>query len=370
MPPIQLLIKPASGACNLRCKYCFYADIVSHWESKNFDMMSIETLDSILKQAFILAENSISIAFQGGEPTLIGLSFYQKYIELINQYNSKNLIIQHAIQTNGILLNEEWAAFLAEHNFLVGLSIDGTRSNHDRYRVGPQNKGSFSEVWSKVALLKKYNVKFNILTVVTADTAHHIRAIYPFYVSKRLIYQQYIPCLNPLDEPDTRYEFSLTPDLYGDFLCDLFDMWFVDLRRGRFVYIQYFDNLVAMLKGLPPITCGMTGVCTPQLVVESDGSFYPCDFYVLDKYCLGNIQTDTLAEIDAARYNCAFLKESLPQALQCKTCPYFYICRGGCRRHREPLAADHNGSMNYFCKSYKRFFDYSLERLKYIAVRG
>jgi uncharacterized protein len=369
MPPIQLLIKPASGSCNLRCRYCFYADVSAHRAKSSLGMMSLETLDRLLQQTFAYAEGRVSIAFQGGEPTLAGLPFYRAYIRLVEQYNTRNLPVQHGIQTNGILLDEDWAAFLAANQFLVGLSLDGTRGNHDRYRLNPQGEGSFAQVWPKVDLLRRHKVDFNVLTVITADTARRIRTIYPFFMEKGLVYQQYIPCLNPLDEPEANYPFTLTAELYGEFLCNLFDLWFADVSRGRFVYIQYFDNLIAMLSGRPPITCGMTGVCTPQLVVEADGSFYPCDFYVLDEYRLGNIHTHTLAELDAARFEGDFLKASLPRAAACEDCSYLPICRGGCRRHREPLPADGGASLNRYCRSYKRFFAHALPRLQYLASR-
>ena len=366
---LQLLIKPASSLCNIRCTYCFYYDVCNLRTEENYGIMTEAVLETLIKKSFSYANGDISFTFQGGEPTLAGLRFFRKYLELINKYNKKKLLVHHGIQTNGLMIDDEWAKFFSNNSFLVGLSLDGTKKSHDSFRIDGKGRGTFDRVWSSVELLQKYNVDFNILTVVNSETAVRAKEIYNFYKENNLLYQQYIPCLNPLETPDVVYPFTLTADLYAKFLCDLFDVWYRDAVRNNFVYIANFDNYLGILLGVSPNTCGMTGHCTPHMVVESDGSFYPCDFYVLDEYKLGNIMKKDLSYMEKAIRSTKLLAESLPVAEKCKTCSYYMICRGGCRRHREPLIIDGKANLNKFCRAYKQFFDYALPRLKHLGTK-
>ena len=365
-PPLHLLIKPASGNCNLRCTYCFYADITEKRSIPSFGMMTGETLELVVRKALSSGAPEVTFAFQGGEPTLSGLPFFRRLMALEAQYNTHHATLHNVIQTNGMLLNDEWASFFAENHFLVGLSVDGTESVHDLHRVDARGQGTHHRLMQAVRLLKKHNVDFNILTVVTAKVAKEIKSIYAFYRRQNLPYQQYIPCLDPLGEPRGGRPYSLTPPLYERFLKDLFDLWFDDVTHGRFIYIRYFENLVGMLLGHPPEACGMMGFCSRQNVVEADGSVYPCDFYVLDDYRLGSLVTDTFTDIDRAREALGFIEQSRPLASECASCQWRPLCRGGCRRDREPMIDDQL-SLNYFCPAYKGFFAYAYPRLAHIA---
>lgn len=367
MPPLHLLIKPASSACNLACRYCFYADISSKREVPSYGRMSHDTLETLVRKSFELADESVTFAFQGGEPTLAGFAFFEKLIEFETRYNVRGITVHHAIQTNGIVINEQWAAFLKEHRFLVGLSMDGTRGMHDRQRVHVGGDGSFKDVWATAKLLESYEVPFNILTVVTKELALHAPRVYEFYRSHNLRYMQFIPCLDPLGEERGADAWSLTPEDYGQFLCDLFDLWYQDVSQRNFVYIRFFENLVGMLRGFPPESCGMAGVCARQLVVEADGEVYPCDFYVLDRWKLGNINDRTWAEIETKRDESGFIDQSRPIAIECQSCRFMPLCRGGCRRDREP-ELDGEMSLNYFCASFKRFYTHALPRLERLAA--
>ncbi|MGI6579002.1 MAG: anaerobic sulfatase maturase [Saccharofermentanales bacterium] len=366
---LQLLIKPASSSCNIRCTYCFYYDICSIREEENYGIMTDQVLETLIRKSFANAEGQVSIVFQGGEPTLAGLTFFEKYISLIQKYNKNNLPVNHGIQTNGMILNREWAEFFKRHSFLVGVSVDGVKESHNAFRLDAKGEGTFDQVWASIKLLQKYQVDFNVLTVINAATAVRAKEIYNFYKENGLRYQQYIPCLNPLENPDFEYPFTLTNDLYAKFLCELFDVWYQDVICGNLIYVSNFENYLAMLLGVPPGTCGMTGHCTPHMVVEADGSFYPCDFYVLDEYKIGNIMQDDYAEIEQRLYSTKLLEESKPIAEPCKKCRYFKICRGGCRRHREPLIVDGSVNLNRFCKAYKQFFDYAVPRLKHLGSK-
>ena len=365
-PPLHLLIKPASGNCNLRCKYCFYADITEKREIPSFGMMTEETLEIVVKKALLSGAPEVTFAFQGGEPTLVGLPFYRRLMQLQAQYNEKHIPIHNAIQTNGILMDDEWAAFFAENRFLVGLSMDGTEAANDLHRVDAKGDGTHKRLMQVVRLFKKHKVEFNILTVVTAKVAKDIKSIYAFFKRNELPYQQYIPCLDPFGEDRGGYAHSLTPQLYEKFLKDLFDLWFDDVVHGRFIYNRYFENLVGMLLGQPPEACGMMGFCSRQNVIEADGGVYPCDFYVLDEYKIGSLISDDWAVIEENRAKLGFIEVSRPMHKDCAACKWRPLCRGGCRRDREPQLGDEM-SRNYFCSAYKGFFEYAYPRLEHLA---
>lgn len=363
MPSLSLLIKPSSGGCNIRCKYCFYHDEQLNRETFSYGFMSEETLEILIKKALEYATIHCSFGFQGGEPTLRGLDFYRRVVELQKKYNVHHAEIANAIQTNGLLIDDEWAQFLHENRFLVGLSLDGIKDVHDQNRLDPEGKGTFNRVLQAAQKLTAHQVDFNLLTVVTNRTADAITKIYNFYRRSNLLYQQYIPCLDPLEEERGSSPYSLTPEKYAKFLKTLFDLWYRDVTAGRFIYIRYFENLLGMLMGRRPESCGMSGQCAIQNVVEADGSVYPCDFYCLDQWKLGNIRTDSfesMAKCEAAQ---RFLMEGTLGREQCRECEYAPICRGGCRRDREPLGE----GGNYFCEAYKGFFAYALPRLQGMA---
>ncbi|MGN0967827.1 MAG: anaerobic sulfatase maturase [Oscillospiraceae bacterium] len=367
MPPLTLMIKPASGLCNLRCKYCFYADEMQKRATPSFGIMSPDTLSCVLQKAFSHADGPVSLIFQGGEPTLAGLDFFRQAVSFTAQYNTKKLPVSFSLQTNGIALDEQWAAFFAENRFLIGLSLDGTQPVHDKNRVCPDGSGSFDMVMDRVALLRRFGVEFNILTVVTRQTAGSIGRIYRFFQEQGLLYQQYIPCLDPLGEARGQRDYSLTPEKYESFLKILFDRWYRDVSQGKPASNRYFENLVGMLLLQPPESCGMLGRCTEQNVVEADGSVYPCDFYVLDQYRLGNLCTDSFADLQRRRRELGFIEASAAIHPDCQACKWFPICRGGCRRDREQ--PDGTLGKNYFCSAYQGFFKYAMPRLEELARR-
>ena len=366
MPPIHLLIKPSSLECNMRCSYCFSFDIADNRSNASYGFMKSDTLEIIIKNALIEAEYQCTFAFQGGEPTMVGLSFYESVIEYANRYNTKRIKVNYAIQTNGYEIDREWAAFFAKHEFLVGLSLDGNKQIHDLYRSDRAGKGTYSKVMQTVQLFNHYGVSYNILTVITAQTAKKIGQIYGFFTRNNFLYQQYIPCHDPLDEKRGRHSYSLTPDLYEDFLCTLFDLWYNDFIRGKKISIRYFDNLIQMMMGYPPESCTMMGYCTRQIVVEADGSVYPCDFYVLDEYRLGNLKSDSFSQIEETRDRIRFIEPSLQRAHECRECKWHSLCRGGCRRDCEPYGKE-QVLHNYYCSAYKKFFEYSIERMRKIV---
>lgn len=367
MPPVSVLMKPASGMCNLHCEYCFYYDETSKRTQKSFDMMSEETLKNVIRRTLSHAKGYASYAFQGGEPMLRGIDFFEKVVFYQQKYNKNHVRIQNALQTNGMLLDREWCEFLYNNHFLVGISLDGTKDIHDTYRKGADKAGSFEQVLQGINLLNQYGVDFNILTVVNNLVAEHIEEIYSFYKRERWNYQQYIACLDPLEEPHGNRKYALMPEQYGMFLIRLFSLWYKDWKRGKQPYIRQFDNYIGILMGYEPEACDQRGYCGIQNVVEADGSIYPCDFYMIDDYRLGNFNEDRLEQIDKRRKEIGFLERSRMLDESCKSCKYHFICRGGCQRNRD-WEENVGAYRNYFCSSYRMFFDVCMEQLKNIAA--
>lgn len=366
MPPISLLIKPASSLCNLSCQYCFYHEMTSNNLCPNNGIMSEETLETLVKKALAYADHTCSFAFQGGEPTLAGLPFYEQLIALQNQYNHKKVKINNVIQTNGIVLNEEWASFLSKNNFLLGLSLDGPKNINDRYRLHHNGKSSFNRVVQSMQLLNKHQVSYNILSVVTDQASSHAQQIYRFFKKQKIQYMQFIPCLDSLSESHEYNPYSLSSEAYTLFLKDLFDIWHYDVMRGEYISIRYFDNLLGILTGNGSESCDMTGQCSIQYVIESNGNIYPCDFYATDQWCLGNIKEQDLLETASNKKASDFINISIDVNSKCKTCQWMPLCRGGCRRNREPNI-DGQLQLNQYCEAYTEFFEYAYPRLNHIA---
>ena len=367
MPPITLLIKPASSLCNLRCRYCFYHDVASHRKTASYGVMKEALLETLVRKALQEAEGQCMFGFQGGEPTLAGLAFYQKLVQLQQQYNTRGVRIINTIQTNGMVIDDAWAAFLGKHHFLVGLSLDGTQEIHDRFRVDEQGNGTYHRVVAAAKRLKKHQVEFNILCVVNNDVARHAKQVYQNLKKQGFRYLQFIPCLDPFgEEMQKQQEFSLSLERFSSFLKATFDLYYQDFEKGDPVSIRTFDNYISMIAGYPPEACGMAGRCSCYFVVEGDGSVYPCDFYVLDRYRLGNIQRESFTQMMQSQTAQTFVEESRYIEEDCKTCRWLPICRGGCRRHREPFEQGHPRK-NIYCDAYRTFFDYAYPRMERMA---
>lgn len=363
MEYINFLIKPASGLCDMRCKYCFYEDVSNNREQKSYGMMSLETAEILVRRLFAEPRRQVTIGFQGGEPTLIGVEFYRQFIALVKRYNTQNAAVAYSIQTNGHRLNKEWVQFFAENRFLVGISCDGPAKEHNEMRVDAAGHGTFADVMSAVRLLETHKVEFNILCVITGFTARHGRKLYEFFRQKGLRYLQFIPCLDPLEEKRGGQKFSLTPEKYMAFLRDVFDCWYRDWAAGDYISVRLFEDYVHILCGRGPSTCACAGVCGQYFLVEADGGVYPCDFYVLDEWRMGNILEQPFEELTQSPQARTFLMESRGIADECAVCQYYAVCRGGCKRDRMAEA----GNRNYFCAAFKSFFDYALPRLQTIA---
>ncbi len=350
----------------MRCKYCFYYDVSSKREIDSYGMMSSKTMRCVIDAALEYASDNLTVSFQGGEPTMRGIDFFEELVQYLNEKKSKRLQVSYAIQTNGTLIDEKWCTFFAKNNFLVGLSLDGIKNSHNENRLNSNLQGTFFDIMQTADLFDKYNVQYNILTVVNAFTARHIKQIYKFYLKRNFMYQQYIPCLDALGEERGLHDYSLTPEIYEDFLVKRFDLWYEAFISGKIISDRFFENLVMVYKGYPPELCGMTGQCGIQTIIEADGTVYPCDFYVLDEYKLGNLCHDSIQTINKNRENLNFYNQDSVYADNCKACKWFFLCKGGCKRDRIELADGTLGG-NYYCNAFKNFYEYAHKRLQHLA---
>ncbi len=369
MPGISVLMKPASGMCNMCCDYCFYCDEQKKREQESYGFMAEQTLKNIIRKTILKAERVVSYAYQGGEPTLCGLDFFRNAVAFQRQYNKHGIKVMNALQTNGLLIDEAWCKFLRENHFLVGISIDGTKATHDRYRRTVDGGETYDRVKRATELLERYGVDYNILTVVNKQVAERIREIYEEYKRLGWHYQQYIVCLDPLDEPHGKGIYALNPEEYGKFLSELFRLWYADWKNtGKAPYIRQFENYIGILMGYRPEACNQCGVCGIQYVVEADGGVYPCDFYMLDSYRIGNFNEDRLEKLDEKRKEIRFVERSMSLSGKCWECAYYKLCRGGCQRNRDYDSATGRYG-NYYCESYRIFFRECREMLEEVASK-
>lgn len=347
MKHISVLIKPASSLCNIRCKYCFYANVSSLREVRSLGRMKQDISRKMIENIYVDLEDGdeLTLAFQGGEPTLAGLPYFRYIISLINE-QKKRVRVHYAIQTNGIVINQKWSEFLKEHNFLVGLSIDGHPIYHDMNRVDPKGRGTFHKVLRTKELFDEYQIEYNVLCVLTNPLAKEAQKVFRFIKEQNIQYVQFIPCLDELNA-EKRNAYASTTKRFGSFYHKLFQLWMKELRNKHYISIKLFDDLVNLTAFHTVSACGMLGNCQVQYVIEADGSVYPCDFYVLDEYRMGYIQENTLKELfeqDRA-YNFLCNKDSLNE--ECYSCPFWQVCQGGCKRMKDAMYIDKDKNCGY-----------------------
>lgn len=338
----------------MRCSYCFYRDVVSHREVSSHGIMSYNTLETLIRRAFAFSDESVSFVFQGGEPMMAGIEFYKTAASYQKKYNSRHIRVFNTIQTNGTLIDDEFADFFGKNRFLVGISIDGDRTLNDKHRTFPDGSGSYDRIKSGIELLKKHKVDFNVIAVVSKDSARDPEKVYSSL--KEYGYLQFIPLIDDFDCNETEY--SLSASDFGRFLTKTFDLYYRDIKRGNYVSVRDFDSYVNMVRGLPPSSCAMLGKCGGYFTVEADGSVYPCDFYVTDEFKIGNINEASFFSLSKSQVMLDFIESSAFKNEKCLECKWLQICRGGCRRHREPFP-----SVSKFCEAYSYFFDNCYDKL-------
>ena len=361
MPPLSIMIKPASSLCNMRCTYCFYEDEVNNRSIKNYGIMSQDTLEKIVKRAFIYATHHVSFAFQGGEPTLAGAPFFRAFSGFLRKYK-KGQQVNCSIQTNGLHLSDELLDVLAENNFLVGVSLDGTKETHDALRPDAKRMPTYDRIVANIQKMQERGIPFNILCVISKTVAKQGKAVLEDL--KKYEYVQFIPCLDNLD--GVVGEEHLTQSDYATFLKDTFDIYQREFWKGNLLSIRNFDNYIGILTGRAPENCAMRGICEHYYLFESNGNCYPCDFYALDEWKMGNIHEANFISLSKSPLADAFRNRSLHKEDACKTCTWFTLCRGGCCRDREPFM-DGKPQRYRHCQALKEFFSYAIEGMTKMA---
>ena len=347
MSSISLLIKPVSGTCNIQCRYCFYSG--AHSGNPN---MKSDTVDAILDAVAASADSEIRIAFQGGEPLLAGVDFYTYFCSRAESRCGQKLL--YSIQTNGVLIDEAWLELFEKYRFLVGLSLDGTKLRHDRNR-----QNTWDSAVKALARMQNRGIPVNALCVVTDDMCSRAEEVYTSLKGLGLNYLQFIPCINPDPAAVNSLPVLLSADRYRGFLCELFDLWYADWDRGNYTSIQLFDDCVHMMCSQRTNSCALCGGCGGYLVIEADGSVYPCDFFVRDEYKLGTIQNSSFEKLKNSPVYTEFTMTHVPP--ECLGCKWRHLCRGGCPRYRT------QDGHHALCSAMKGLLDYSAERMLFVA---
>ena len=327
--------------------------------------MSDEVLRSLIRKYLRLHLPQSVFCWQGGEPTLMGLDFFQHAVLLMQQCGTRGQSVSNALQTNGLLLNADWCRFLRQYRFLVGLSLDGPAEYHDAFRKYPGGKGSHADVLRVFHLLREQQVEFNVLAVVTSLTAGHAKEVYRYFRDLGLMHMQFIPCVETDQHTGEVADFSVGPGAYGDFLCELFDAWLPEAKEC--VSIRLFDGLLRReLQGNTGL-CYLDGNCGHCPVVEHNGDVYPCDFFVQPEWKLGNITSSPVEKLlDRSRAR-AFRKARLKMPEACSDCEWAQLCRGGCLKDRRRISGRFDVP-TYFCEAYRRLFAHASEPLKKLAA--
>jgi uncharacterized protein len=366
----SLLIKPASAVCNLDCSYCFYLDREADpYQALPGRRMTLETLERLVDSFLFYSYPASAFAFQGGEPTLAGPAFFESVVEFQKHYGRNGQTVSNSMQTNGMLLDDAWCRIFKETEWLIGISLDGGEQAHDLYRMNKAGAGTWRKVMRGIECLKKNGVEFNALCVLSQANVGQPRELYRFFRSLGIEHIQYIP-LSEFDGLGQPLPFTITPEQYGKFLCETFELWWPDRRRVR---IRYFDNLAEALAGEKPGACTMHETCDSYVVVEYNGDVYPCDFFVEEGWKLGNVNADSWSEIARRqrRYKFAAAK-TIPHA-ECQVCEYQSICHGGCPKHRHDQRGEF-ADLDCFCRAYKMIFARAAgplrEEVKRIVGRG
>ncbi len=378
----NVLTKPTGALCNLDCSYCYYLEKENLYPGNSSFRMNEDTLETFIRK-YIHEQPGREVVFtwQGGEPTLLGLEYYEKALDLQRKYGSGK-DITNSFQTNGVLLNDDWCSFFKKNNFLIGISIDGPQHLHDIHRPNKGGQGTFTKVMKGIELLKKHGVDFNTLTVVNSLNCDYPLEIYSFLKSIGSHYIQFIPIVERLADgcgphglqlplPDyaggaSLASWTVPPEKYGNFLIQVFNEW-AKKDEGTY-FIQAFDSALANEVGVPAGVCIFNETCGYALAIEHNGDVYSCDHYVYPEYKLGNIHsggfkkmlfTPLQQKFGADKY------DALPS--QCKECEVYTYCRGECPKNRFAYTATGEPGLNYLCTGYRKFFNHIKPYIKYMA---
>ncbi|WP_117232914.1 anaerobic sulfatase maturase [Vibrio maerlii] len=357
--PFSLTLKPVGSTCNLDCSYCYYLAGDTGCGSP----MDFRTLDKSIKnhiQSQPKHAKAVDFIWHGGEPLLRGRDFYLHAFQQ-QQHWAGNKSIANTFQTNGTLINHQWAQLFKTHNVMVGVSIDGPNLLNDISRIDKSGHSSFEKTVRGINLLKEHEVEFNTLTVINNRTYHHGAKIYQFLKDTGSTYLQFQPCIDHELDRRSDYDWSLNGEQWGRFLCDVFDQWCQE-DIGK-VHVQFFENCLMMLMGHPSQMCHHSEVCGQQLMLEKDGQTYSCDHYHYDDYQLGNALDNSLQELVAGGQQRTFAENKRDRLSQtCLSCDFLPLCNGGCPKYRMNFEEQQQG-VSQLCDGYRMFFTYALPRL-------
>ena len=373
--PLSVLIKPTSSRCNLNCGYCFYLRKAELYPWSDHPTMTLETYEAFVRQYVEGFLPPYGFNWQGGEPTMMGLDFYRGVVDLQQQVwrdasSGRRPAFTNSIQTNGTLLNDDWASFFTQNRWLVGVSIDGPPELHDDQRVDWSDRPTHDRVMDGVEFLRSRGVEFNVLVVVNSSNVEHPEDVLRWLVKQGFDNLQFIPCAEPLpghpfiDGMDSASPGTITPKQYGEFLKRIFDAW-VSIGIDR-VRMRGFDNLIQMLWGQPAEMCELATECG-YVVLEHNGDCYPCDFFVEPEWLLGNVNETPLGEMIAGEKFAKFAGQKSQLNDQCGSCEWLTLCQGECPRYRITNEGRADGALPYFCPSFKMFFGSKYGRLEQLA---
>ena len=365
----SILIKPAGPDCNMACTYCFYSGKKDLFGDSPKHRMSGEVLTEMIRQFLGQAGSEAIFTWQGGEPTLMGLEFFQHAVELQQRYGC-GLTVGNAFQTNGLLLDKKWASFLRKYRFLVGLSIDGPAHVHDRYRRDHSGRGTRARVADRATLLLDSGVEVNALAVVNDYSVRFAEEIYGSFKDLGLTHMQFTPCVETIGgRGGTPAPFSTGSEDYGRFLCTLFDLWIGDFKNGlSTTSIRLFESLLFSFAGMQPLLCTLARTCGDYVVVEHNGGVYACDFFVTPQWRLGDIMTESLSRMfdSARRREFGECKADLPAL--CRECVYLACCNGGCPKDR--IHTGGRERMNHLCEGTMIFLDHARAKIEELVRKA
>lgn len=380
----SVMVKTAGPVCNLDCDYCYYLEKDALYPGKKFNLSSFRMNEEVLEKLirdFITSQpqQTIEFVWHGGEPTLLGIEYFRKALTLQKKYAGEKEIL-NSFQTNGTLITDEWAEFLAENHFLCGLSIDGPKKFHDNHRRFPNGQGSWEKVVECARLFRKHGVEFNTMSVVNASNSKEPATVYEFLKSIGSRFMQFTPIAerialdpaNPLSIVDNRYnkatavmEENVSATDWGNFLCRIFDIW-VKNDVGTY-FVNYFDNTLAAYAGQYPSLCSMAPYCGCSLAVEHNGDVYTCDHFVFEDYKLGNIFEKNIAEMAKSDQQ-LFFEQRKQDTLsrQCRNCPFIKACGGDCPKNRFVKNEDRE-SVSCLCEGFRMFFNHTRKHFEFMA---
>lgn len=349
----QMMVFPSGPICNLKCKYCYYIEKKNLYTIEEDFNMSEHLLEQFIKKYIEVQQGpEVFFIWQGGEPTLRGIDFFKEAVLLQKKFLPTGWKCHNSIQTNGTLLNDEWCEFFKKEKFLIGLSIDGPKEYHNRYRQYINGKGSHKMAEKAIELLKKYDIEFNVICTINHANVKHSQKVYQYFVRKGVKYIQFIPIVNK--EQNTISAESISSNEYADFMIQIFEQW----RKNDIgkIYIQLFEECLSVwLNGCSQL-CIFSEVCGSVPVMEHNGDIYSCDHFVTPEYKLGNLLEKPLSEILFSQKQICFGNQKKQLSNSCQKCKYIRLCYGGCLRSR--VISEYGKCKDYLCKGYQAFFEH------------